>query len=176
MEEETTYGLSPEQLARLLAIGLEQKDKRMSGQVSRTKSEMLRHMLASELPLDQGMPGSLPGVLKRPCEELSNVAGQTLGQLLVNPQTDLEVIGTLKDYAKVLSRRRAHEPEHAAAIVIFYAAIASALVFHGEKITRHSNATLREAFSQLASKHWLPMELRGLFQQARELCRLNTET
>ena len=171
VEEETTYGLNPEQLAHLLAMGLHQKDKRGSGEVSRTNSDMLEDMLKSELPLDPAVPESLPAVLNRPCEELSDVAGQTLSQLLLSPQTDLAVIRTLKDYAKALSRRGAHEPEHAAAIVIYYAAIASALVFHGQKITRHSYETLREAFSQLVEKNWLPTEAKELFRKGEEACR-----
>jgi len=105
VEEETTYGLSPEQLAHLLAMGLHQEDDQGSGEGSRTNSDMLQHMLMSELPLDPAMPESVPVVLKRPCEELSDVVGQTLSQLLLNSQTGFEVIQTLKDYAKALSRR-----------------------------------------------------------------------
>ncbi len=171
MEEETTYGLSPEQLARLLAMGLDEKDNRDSGERSRTNSDILQDMLMSELALDPAMPESVPAVLKRPCEELSGVAGHTLGQLLLSPETNLAVIRTLKDYAKALSRRGAHEPEHAAVVIIYYAAIASALVLHGQKITRHSYETLLEAFSQLAKKNWVSTELRELFRKGREACR-----
>jgi hypothetical protein len=171
VEEETTYGLSPEQLAHLLAMGLHQKDKRGSGEVSRTNSDMLEDMLKSELPLDPAIPESLPAVLKRPCEELSDVAGQTLSQLLLSPETDLAVIRALKDYGKALSRRGARKSGRAGAIVIYYAAIASALVFHRHKITRHSYETLREALLQLAKKNWISAELRELLRMGREACR-----
>ena len=171
VEEETTYGLSPEQLAHLLAMGLHQEDDQGSGEGSRTNSDMLQHMLMSELPLDPAMPESVPVVLKRPCEELSDVVGQTLSQLLLNSQTGFEVIQTLKDYAKALSRRGTQQPKHGAAAVIYYAAIASALVFHRHKITRHSYETLREAFSQLAKKNRVSTELGELFRKGREASR-----
>ncbi len=164
MEEETTYGLSPEQLVQLLAMGLDQKDKRTGNEASRTKCDILQDMLMGELPLDPAVPESLPAVLKGPCEELSAVAGQTMSQLLLNPQTDLAAIRTLKDYGKALSRRGAQEPEHAAAIVVYYAAIASALVFCGQRITRHSYGTPHEAYARLGKEPWVSSELRGLLQ------------
>jgi hypothetical protein len=170
LEEETTYGLSPEQLARLLAMGLHQEDNAESGEESTTNSDMLQDLLMSELALDPEMPESVPVVLKRPCEELSDVAGQTLSQVLLSPQTDLAVIQTMKDYGKALSRRGAGEAGRAGAIVVYYAAIASALVFHAHKITQHSYQTLREAYVELEQKPWVPPELRDLFRRAKAAC------
>lgn len=109
-------------------------------------------------------------VLKQPCHGSSDGAGRALSQLLMNPQTDLAMVRTLKDYAKALSLSDAQGPEHTAAIAVYYAAIASALVFHGRKITRHSYETLRGAFSQLAEKNWLPREMKELFRRGREAC------
>ena len=111
-----------------------------------------------------------PSVLKGHCHGLSDVGARALSQLLMNAQTDLAILRTLKDYAKALSRCGAQGPEHTAAIVVYYAAIASALVFHGKRITRHSYETLRGAFSQLAEKNWLPREVKELFRRGREAC------
>ena len=163
VEKETTYGLSPEQLARLLAMGLNQEDDRQSGEDSSTRADVLEEMLTSELSLD-------PAVLKRPCEELPGVTGRTLGQLLLNPQCDLGIIRTLKDYGKALSGASAPEAEQAAAVIIYYAAIASALLFHGQRITQHSWGKLHAAYAQLNRKPWITPELKGLFQKARVLC------
>jgi hypothetical protein len=99
-----------------------------------------------------------------------------MSQLLLNSKTDLAVIRTLKDYAKALSRRGAHESEHAAAVIVYYAAIGSALVFHGEKITRHSYETLHEAFSQLAGKDWSPTEVKELFRKGEKVCRQRADS
>lgn len=170
MEKETTYGLSPEQLARLLAMGLNQEDDRQSGEDSSTRADVLEEMLTSELSLDPAVPRSLPAVLKRPCEELPGVTGRTLGQLLLNPQCDLGIIRTLKDYGKAMSRARAPEAEQAAAVIIYYAAIASALLFHGQRITQHSWGKLHAAYAQLNRKPWITPELKELFQKARVLC------
>lgn len=70
MKEETTYGLNPVRLARLLAVGLENSDGEGSLRASETSAEVLRGMLAGKLPLDPAMPDSLPAVLNWRCEEV----------------------------------------------------------------------------------------------------------
>ena len=170
VEKETTYGLSPEQLARLLEMGLNKEDDRQSGKDSSTRADVLEKMLTSDLSLDPAVPESLPAVLKRPCEELPGATGRTLGQLLLNPQCDLGILRTLKDYGKALSGASHPEAEQAAAVVIYYAAIASALLFHGQRITQHSWGKLRDAYAQLNRKSWITAELKELFQKARVLC------
>jgi hypothetical protein len=92
------------------------------------------------------------------------VARQTLRDLLLDSKTDLAVIKTLKDYGKKLVRRGGPEAKQAAATVIYYAAIASALVFHAHKITQHSCQTLLE------QKPWVPPELKDLFRRAKAAC------
>lgn len=171
MSEETTYGLSPGQLARLLAIGLEGTAAQEHLLAGRTLAELLEEMLAGELPLDPAMLDSLPAVLNRPCHELLAVAGRALSDLLLNPETDLAVIKTLKDYAKKLVRRAGPEAKQAAATAIYYTAIASALVHHEQKITRHSYEKLNEAYADLEQKPWIPSELKDLFGKARSVCR-----
>jgi len=66
---------------------------------------------------------------------------------------------------------RREGPEHAAAIVIYYAAIAGALLFHDHKITEHSSETLEQSFAMLVGKRWLPSELRRHLATAQEACR-----
>lgn len=171
MKDETTDGMSPQRLPASWQLALKPKPtiktfsvtgelRRGSfGTDSRTICLWIRPFLIC-----------FPSVLKQPCHGLSDVAGQALGQLLMNPHTDLAIVRALKDYAKALSRCGAQGPEHTAAIVVYYAAIASALVFHGKKITRHSYETLRGAFSQLVEKNWLPREVKELFRRSREAC------
>ena len=171
MKDETTDGMSLRRLPASCQLALEPKPtiKTLSvtgelqpesfGTGSRTICLWIRRFLIR-----------FPSFVEQPCHGLSDVAGQALAQLLMNPQTDLVIVRTLKDYAKALSRCGAQAPEHTAAIVVYYAAIASALVFHGKRITRHSYETLRVAFSQLAEKNWLPRELKMLFRSGREAC------
>jgi len=151
VKEQTTYGQTPERLARLLAIGVRDSNCKGNPGAGRTPAQVLRDMLSSDLPLDPAMPDSLPAVLN----------------WLLGSRTDLAVIKTLKDYSKELVRRGESEAKQAAATAIYYAAIASALVFHQHKITQHSSKRLDEAYTELERKPWIPSELKDLFKRAR---------
>jgi hypothetical protein len=170
VKDRTTYGLSPERLARLLTMGLESACEERDHASDRPLAQMLRDMLARELPLDPATSDSLPALLKRPCEELSKAIGQTIGDLLLNPATDVAVIKAVKDYAKQLVRRLGPNSEQAPATAIYYAAIASALAFHRHKITQHSYEKLDKSFTELEQKPWVSLELKDLFNKARAAC------
>jgi hypothetical protein len=93
-----------------------------------------------------------------------------LGYLLLNRTTDLAALKTLKDHAKELVSRADSEAKKAAATAICYAAIASALVFHGSTITRHSYSKLRKPYQDLEQKPWIPSDLKDLFKKAQAAC------
>ena len=59
--------------------------------------------------------------------------------------------------------------------MLYYAVIANALVFHGQRISRHSFRKLRQAYAELIAKPWVPSELRTLFQKAEDACRQREE-
>ena len=171
MKDESTYGLSPEKLGRLLAMGLKKGDPEKRLDSGHATGEMLQDMLSRELPLDPAMPDSVPAVLNRPCRELRPVANQTVQDLLLNPRTDAAIIETVKEYGKQLARRAGSEAVRAAATTIYYAAIASVLVFHQHKISHHSYEKLDNAFTKLERKPWVWLELKDLFQKAQAFCR-----
>lgn len=170
MKDETTNGLSPRQLARLLAIGVEGMHAQDNPGSRRSPEEILQNMLSGELPLDPAIPDSLPDVLNWPSDKILAAAGRSMSDLLLNSSTDLTVLETLKDYAKELARRGGPEAKQAAATVIYYAAIASALVFRNQKITEHSYEHLCKAYGQLEDKPWIPSELKALFRKAYAVC------
>jgi hypothetical protein len=169
-KEETTYGLSPKHLARLLAIGLEKNDGENKLGDTRTPAQELQEILTSKLSLDPATPDSIPAILNRPCGELLPAAGRTIGDVLLDRATHLGIIRTLKDYGKQLVRRSDTKSRQAAATVIYYAAIASALLFHRQKISRHSYENLNEAYAQLHEKPWIGPKLKDLFKKAQEIC------
>lgn len=170
MKDDTTYGLSPEQLARLMALGLEGADAQKRLAASRKSAQAFQEMLTTRLPLDPANPDSLPAVLNRSCDEFLSAADRTMGDLLLNPETDLAIIRSLKDYEKELVRRGGREAKQAVATTVYYAAIASALVFHQNKITQHSYQKLHEAYVELGRKPWVSSRLRELFRRARAVC------
>ena len=130
----------------------------------------MRAWLASPLPLDPTVPDSVPAVLGHPCEELKPLSAKALGAVLLDPQTDPGVLKTIKDYCKHLSVLERSEPRHAVAITGYYAATASALVFHTKRITRHSYGSLDRSFAMLTDKPWMSADLAQLFAKARHVC------
>jgi len=176
VKEETTYGLSPQRLARLLAIGIEGACEGEDPAACRALTDVLKEMLDNKLPLDPSLPDSLPALLNWTSDQVLAAAGHAMSNLLLDPKTDLSVIKVLKDYAKELARRGAPEAKQAAATVIYYAAIASALAFHEHKMSLHSYEKLHEAYIELRKKAWIPPELKGLFRKASEACRQKTGT
>ena len=62
-----------------------------------------------------------------------------------------------------------------AAVVVYYAAIAYALVVHNIKITKFSLKDLCNAFSLLSNTEWIPPFLSSLFGKAREYCQNSSE-
>jgi hypothetical protein len=171
VKDDTTYGLAPERLARLLAFGLQGAGANGAPDASRSPAEDLKDMLTCPLPLDPGLPNSLPAVLRWTSDEVLAAAGRSMGNLLLDSATSLSVIRTLKDYAKKLVHRGASEAKQAAALVVYYASIANALVFHRQKITQHSYRALDEAYGELEQKPSVPPELKDLFEKAQAICR-----
>lgn len=149
----STSGVSPERLARLLGMGLEES-ARPEPNPPKPIAELLQARLADTL-----------------CKELMPLSEKPLGEVLLDPDTDLKAVKTIKEYAKELAVRKSSEADHASAIAMYYAAIASALAFHDEKITTHSYEYLRSAFAELVEKPWLPPELATLFVMAAKACR-----
>jgi len=88
--------------------------------------------------------------------------------------TDSAIIEALKDYGKELIRRSVTEAKEAAATLIYYAAIANALMSHQDKITQHSYEKLKEAYAELERRQWIPFDLKGLFRRAKAPCQQRT--
>jgi hypothetical protein len=170
VEDDTTYGLNPESLARLFEMGLEGMPPDGNPSGGPTPAEALRNILTNPLSLDPATPDSLPTVLNWPFDKVIAAAGGTVIDLLLDSGTDLAVIKVLKDYGKELARQGGPKGKQAAATIVYYAAIASALVFHQQKITKHRLDRLHEAYTALAGKPWIPSELRNLFRKASDVC------
>ena len=168
---DTTSGLSPRQLLRILLVGAETDSAEPDAAATRPVGEALRERLAHGLPLNPKKMDSLPAILGRMCQELAPLAERPLGDVLLDPTTDLGVIETLKEYGKNLSSRQATDAAHAVAVTLYFAAIASALVHHDAKITQYSYEHLAGSFEMLTKKDWMTPELGELFSQAWLACR-----
>ena len=178
MDTPTTSGLSPQQMAQLLALGTEGPHEAVAAATAEPgAAEALRQLLATLAPMDGGETLSLGAV--RPIRSLDPfragdrpvaAATRSIGELLADRRTDLATITAIKDYGKGLVHGRGGESAMAAATAVYYAAIAAALVHHGRKITSYSHVRLVESFDRLIGRPWLTAEIDRLFSDARRLC------
>jgi hypothetical protein len=164
------FGLSPEKLANLLSIGSELSRQQIQADPEQKKADLLCDLLEEPLPLDDAVVKYLPANLTNICENLSLLSGDTIGSLLQNPNSDISLIKKVKDCSKNLSKSAKSKAEHDTAIAIYYAAIASALIFHGQKTTSFSFEDLNKSFCALIDKPWVPSEIISLYKKASEIC------
>jgi hypothetical protein len=174
-KKSTTFGLSPEKLADLLKICSDstQSEDENRVDITQKKTELLQDRLAETLPFELSKKSLSKEVLDRLSQIRALVIGEPIRNLLNNPETGIGLIKQIKDYSKRLSRNAASEAEHDTANAIYYAAIASALVFHDIKISKYSYKSLHESFSKLINEEWIPKEITQMFVRTCELCQQN---
>jgi hypothetical protein len=168
-----TPRFDPDQLSQLLSLCRERYDHEKdsdAGRTDREKESLLHDLLCDALPLSPDVIASLPVILQRLHREMPRREGRSLIALLQDPGTSLQDLRATKEYGKSKTAAAQTEAQYEAAGVVYYAAIAAALVLHNERISRHSYQQLRESFSSLNAKEWIVPELRQLFKRAGECC------
>jgi hypothetical protein len=169
-KESENIDLTAKQRTRLLSLGLSSEVFEGSTDLEEKKADLLYDILTRTLPVDGYIIDSLPPVLRGVSDKLHSVAGELLGDLLQNPKTDISVIEKIKDYAKESGTYNKSKAETDAFLAIYYAAIASALLFHNKRITQHSYKDLKQFFFSFTKKSWVLEELKILFKRAEEYC------
>ena len=145
--ERSVYGVSAENLARILALGTDSSD---AGAAAEGPAELLGKLLSTAPP---------------------DEPGGTIRERLLGADPGAAELSAVKDHAKKLARRRKPEAASSSATAVYYAAIAAALVRHGRKISQHSYAKLEKAFARLHGEPWVGRDLKKLFAGARDICR-----
>jgi len=173
-KDTTTFGQEPERLARLLGMGVECGGEGESDPDT-SKEELLRLRLAGTLPLETAVIDAIPAIAGRLCEELLPLRGKALGESLLDEGTALDVLEKVKAYGKKLAAREDSDVEHAVSVTIYFAAIASALLFHDRKITSYTYPGLAEAFGTLIDKPWMEPALARHFSKARKFCKKRSD-
>jgi len=165
-EKKKTQADQPDRLADLLHIGLE-ADLQGPLHPDEQKESLLRARLAGTLPLEKEALDVLPIVVG----QLLPLGGGSLGRALLDADTPLEVLQKIKDHGKRLALAGKSEAEHAAATTVYFAAIASAILFHGHRITTYSYGALAEHFGRLIDKRWMDPKLARHLAKARRKCK-----
>ena len=169
--ESQDFDLSRHQKSRLLSLGLGSNPPKLSTDEVEQKADMFYDVLTRTLPVDPSVVDSLPAVLRGLSSGLQSLAGLPIGELLQDPKTDIATIKKIKQYAKESGTTGSSEDKNDVFLAVYYAAIASALVFHNEKITQHSYKDLEQYFSSFMQKDWVLEEIKELFHGAQNHCR-----
>lgn len=164
--ETTSFGPNPERLAELLGMGIGPGEgpANVSGQAN---AEWLRAHFAGPLPLGTGITDALPAILGKLAEILLPMGGRSLKDVLLDPETPLAALEKVKSYGKKLTQRGT--ASHAVGIAIYYTAIASAIIFHDTKISRHSFKYISESLDTM-DKDWMTNDLARHIAKARRIC------
>jgi len=169
MPTRSTLGLCPERLAKLLDVGSIDVDDGGRSSPSKAAADLMRRRFGDPLHIE-GRAESVTAVLGGPCGEMAPGEGRPLGDVLLDPDTPLEILETIKQYGKALASRWDEGPEHVVAVTIYYAAIAAALSFHRRKITSRSRRELSDSLRVLMNDQWIIPGLARLFDTVHTLC------
>lgn len=170
MEQKSTYGLRLDQMAGLFSMGSGSPDPTDEKDENETMAALLHEQLACPLPRHSLLFDALLMMMEREGYDTQSLAGKSLGEVLLGPSSDVDLLRAIKDCSKRLSYELDSEAETALATTVYFATLASALVYHNRKITQSSPEKLDESFALLTGKKWMAQELIELFGRARRRC------
>ncbi len=121
---------------------------------------MLRHQLASPVSaVDQDSPAP-------PADAGSEDEGETFGALFACAAPAPETLAAVKDFAKRSQLDASHLLPEPVATVLYFAALAAALVRCDRRITRLDDQALRTGFTWTTEQAWVDVMLRRLCAEA----------
>ena len=163
--------LNDQQKTRLLSLALDADGQDAPASSDDERGDLLCDILRCPLPA-QGMKSSAcPPPRRRLHSTLSLVHGPPIRALLASPETDVTVLRRIKECAKTLGSRTESDVEEDVFLAIYFAAIAAARVFHGERITDHTDEDLARFLADFAGAEWMTTNLADLFDKAAACCR-----
>jgi hypothetical protein len=168
-KESPTSGLEADKLHKLLRICSEAPSPEEQTDSDQEKVELLHDLLAETFSVESPQ-GNLSDQLTTLCQMSGISSGEPVKNLIGNPKTDTSLLRKIKDHFKKQSRVSQSESEHEVANTVYYAVIASALVFHDISITSFSYKSLLESFGRLAQENWISKDIVQLFIKAQKLC------
>lgn len=164
---ESTFGLRLDQLADLLAVAADDRWSAPAGGADKSADGQ------AEPP-----PEECLGCGTRKAECGANAVALRwadssfrIPPCVLRPASDEQLLTAVKDRSKRLARTADSESQCATATTVYYAAIAACLVYHGRKVSRHSDAALVDAFARFCAMPQMPAELADLFERAVRVCR-----
>jgi len=93
---------------------------------------------------------------------------ESFGDALLHQSAPIGLLKLIKSYGKVADKDPSEPLPQSVARVLYYGAIASALVHHGEAISSLPRERLRESFGSRCNLEWVDPTIRDLLKQAME--------
>ena len=170
MERKSTYGLRLDQMAGLFAMGSAEPDPAGAESADETLANLLHRELTCTEPNRSLLLDTLVMMMDRQGCDANSLGDRSLGEVLLNPQSDIDLLQAIKECSKTLSCSLDSKTETVLARTLYFAALAGALVHHDTKITQLPYETLAESLALLTEKGWMAQELVGLLSAARRIC------
>jgi hypothetical protein len=128
---------------------------------------LLQHQLDSPMAAElMSVPGS-PEAAHQMQELLAGRPGETFASLLLRDDPPLKMLDLVKAFAKSAQSAGDAAVPREVAIILYYAAIAAALVRLNERMTQLSDEDLAAGLEWALSHAWLDPRLRPLLAAAR---------
>ena len=163
--------LNDEQTTRLLKLGLNDSEVATHQDPENERKELVSDMLCSKLPVDRMLMKELPVLVKSLSDELEAISGSSVRECLFNPETKASFLRHVKDYARDSGHSAYDKAQGEVAKVVYFAAIAAALLHHGVKISGHSYHDLKSSFGLCSQQNWIPNDLKEFFIKAKDICK-----
>lgn len=169
-KKSNSYNLDSEKMVALLRIGKldEQINNRETPQVNLEEAIMFH--LSHPMPLKGIVRKCATAIPELVTNALYVCNSKCVGRLLQDHDTSIGQLEELKSVYRRSSMKAMPSENKTAAVAIYYAAIAKALVSHGQKISTFSYKQLNRAFTALIKKQWIPDYIKQLYRQAAKIC------
>lgn len=165
MKKKSFLDLHKDTLLELLKLCAETDVSDEETDPDRLRCEDLEDLLAGPIP-EITTKTAISNQLDSLCEFSGLSVSVSLRDLILNPETNIRFLRQIRKHGKTLIRRAKTYQGQEAGGIIYHAAIASALVFHKQRISKLSQDDMAKTFAALAKESWLPTDIRKLFKQA----------
>ncbi|KPK44134.1 MAG: hypothetical protein AMJ65_03895 [Phycisphaerae bacterium SG8_4] len=85
----------------------------------------------------------------------------------------MAIIRRIRGLSKKLGSSGKDKIERDVALVLYFAAIAGAIVFHNVRISQYSYEKLAQSIEALTQHDWITPEITRVYDEARKHCRKN---
>lgn len=170
MKKKSFSDLDKDKLHEILRLCTEKGYSEVMEESEQQRSELIEDKLSEPLSKNDLGKSLISKYLDSLCDISGLMESVSLRALLFNPDTNISILHKIRKQGKNLLRQSKSPVQKDVATVLYYAAIASALFFHNEKISKLSRDKLIHTLSVLSQANWLPSDLSILFQNAQLRC------